>query len=85
MFKPELIVRIESNENETDDSVIDTQDCAVQEILPGEFFQDDFSFAAQISHLFAYFSLKDLNNSLPLSADSVHGKLMVTLKRFTLC
>lgn len=41
MFKPELIVRIESNENENDDSVIDTQECALQEMLSDELCQDD--------------------------------------------
>jgi len=43
MFKPELIVRIESNENETDDIVNDTQECAVEEMVLGEFGQDDFN------------------------------------------
>lgn len=34
---------------------------------------------------FCILQLKDLNDILPLSAYSVHGKLMVTLKRFILC
>lgn len=43
LFKPELIVRMESNENEND-SVIDTQEeYAAQEMLPGELDQDDFN------------------------------------------
>jgi len=34
---------------------------------------------------FCILQLEDLNDILPLSAYSVHGKLMVTLKRFILC
>lgn len=34
---------------------------------------------------FCVLQLEDLNDIIPLSAYCVHGKLMVTLKRFILC